>query len=56
MIPISCARACAVAGEVSTEAQLFADCKLHIRTRLLASALSNFWKKSPLVFYFSQVS
>ncbi|KXN90649.1 hypothetical protein AN958_03889 [Leucoagaricus sp. SymC.cos] len=23
---------------------LFADCKLHIRTRLLASAFSNFWK------------
>ena len=41
---ISCARACTVASEVSTEAQFFADCKLHIRTRLLASAFSNFWK------------
>ena len=26
----------------------FADCKLYIRTRLLASASSNFWKLSPL--------
>ena len=43
---ISCARACTVASEVSTEAQFFADCKLHIRTRLLASAFSNFWKTS----------
>jgi hypothetical protein len=42
-IPISCARACTVASEVFTEAQSFADCKLHIRTRLLASAFSNFW-------------
>ena len=41
---ISCARACTVASEVFTEAQSFADCKLHIRTRLLASAFSNFWK------------
>ncbi|KAG2756231.1 hypothetical protein P692DRAFT_20715759, partial [Suillus brevipes Sb2] len=41
--PISCARACTVASEVFTEAQSFADCKLHIRTRLLASASSNFW-------------
>ena len=24
---------------------LFADCKLYIRTHLLASAFSNFWKK-----------
>jgi len=30
---ISCARACTVACEVSTEAQFFADCKLHILTR-----------------------
>jgi len=43
---ISCARACTVASEVSTEAQSFADCKLHIRTRLLASASSNFWNTS----------
>ncbi|KAG1814364.1 uncharacterized protein BJ212DRAFT_1513640, partial [Suillus subaureus] len=42
--PISCARACTVASEVFTEAQSFADCKLHIRTRLLASAFSNFCK------------
>ncbi|KIK46132.1 hypothetical protein CY34DRAFT_775882, partial [Suillus luteus UH-Slu-Lm8-n1] len=42
--PISCARACTVASEVFTEAQSFADCKLHIRTRLLASASSNFCK------------
>src|SRR5260370_34904390 len=42
--PISCARACTVASEVPTEAQFFADCKLHIRTRLLASASSTFWK------------
>ena len=27
-----------------TEAQSFADCKLHIRTRLFLSRLSNFWK------------
>ena len=40
----SCARARTVASEVFTEAQSFADCKLHIRTRLLASAFSNFWK------------
>ncbi|KAG1792114.1 uncharacterized protein BJ212DRAFT_1473526, partial [Suillus subaureus] len=33
-----------VASEVFTEAQSFADCKLHIRTRLLASAFSNFCK------------
>ena len=44
MIFISCARACTVASEVFTEAQSFADCKLHIRTRLLALAFSNFWK------------
>ncbi|KAJ3760071.1 hypothetical protein EV360DRAFT_40595 [Lentinula raphanica] len=25
----------------------FADCKLYIRTRLLASAFSNFWKSLP---------
>ena len=43
-VAISCARACTVASEVFTEAQSFADCKLHIRTRLLASAFSNFWK------------
>lgn len=52
--PISCARACTVASEVFTEAQSFADCKLHIRTRLLASAFSNFWKKyssSAMIFY-----
>ncbi|KAH9892455.1 hypothetical protein C8Q73DRAFT_698086, partial [Cubamyces lactineus] len=42
--PHSCARARTVASEVFTEAQSFADCKLHIRTRLLASAFSNFWK------------
>ncbi|KAI0744185.1 hypothetical protein C8Q80DRAFT_1185494, partial [Daedaleopsis nitida] len=41
--PYSCARARTVASEVFTEAQSFADCKLHIRTRLLASASSNFW-------------
>ena len=51
LIPISCARACTVASEVFTEAQSFADCKLHIRTRLLASAFSNFWKL-PLHFNF----
>ena len=44
--PHSCARARTVASEVFTEAQSFADCKLHIRTRLLASAFSNFWKTS----------
>ncbi|TBU58872.1 hypothetical protein BD310DRAFT_1012666, partial [Dichomitus squalens] len=46
----SCARARTVASEVFTEAQSFADCKLHIRTRLLASAFSNFWNtpSSPL--------
>ena len=43
LFPHSCARACTVASEVFTEAQSFADCKLHIRTRLLASAFSNFW-------------
>ena len=42
-VPHSCARARTVASEVFTEAQSFADCKLHIRTRLLASAFSNFW-------------
>ncbi|KAI0329685.1 hypothetical protein GY45DRAFT_843784 [Cubamyces sp. BRFM 1775] len=42
--PHSCARARTVASEVYTEAQSFADCKLHIRTRLSASAFSNFWK------------
>ena len=42
--PHSCARARTVASEVFTEAQSFADCKLHIRTRLLALAFSNFWK------------
>jgi len=30
-------------SEVNTETQSFADCKLHIRTRLIASAFSNFW-------------
>lgn len=50
---ISCARACTVASEVFTEAQSFADCKLHIRTRLLASASSNFWKTFPDVFRIS---
>jgi hypothetical protein len=53
--PISCARACTVASEVFTEAQSFADCKLHIRTRLSAPAFSNFWKKKTtkldLVFF-----
>ena len=44
LFPHSCARARTVASEVFTEAQSFADCKLHIRTRLLASAFSNFWK------------
>ena len=44
LVPHSCARARTVASEVFTEAQSFADCKLHIRTRLLASAFSNFWK------------
>ena len=34
LFSISCARACTVACEVSTEAQFFADCKLHILTRL----------------------
>ena len=46
-VPHSCARARTVASEVFTEAQSFADCKLHIRTRLLASAFSNFWKTPP---------
>jgi hypothetical protein len=50
--PISCARACTVASEVFTEAQSFADCKLHIRTRLSAPAFSNFWK-TLLWFLFS---
>jgi hypothetical protein len=50
--PISCARACTVASEVFTEAQSFADCKLHIRTRLLAPAFSNFWKTPPFLFSF----
>ncbi|KAF9467391.1 hypothetical protein BDZ94DRAFT_1156076, partial [Collybia nuda] len=31
---------------------LFADCKLYIRTRLLASAFSNFWKPPSLVLLF----
>lgn len=48
-VPHSCARARTVASEVFTEAQSFADCKLHIRTRLLASAFSNFWKTLHLV-------
>ena len=39
---ISCARACTVASEVFTEAQSFADCKLHIRTRLLAFGFQQF--------------
>ena len=30
---------------------LFADCKLYIRTHLLASALSNFWKKQLELFF-----
>src|SRR5713101_2392814 len=52
LFPISCARACTVASEVFTEAQSFADCKLHIRTRLLAPAFSNFWKTHPHFFFF----
>ena len=51
-VPHSCARARTVASEVFTEAQSFADCKLHIRTRLLASASSNFWKTPPLLEFF----
>lgn len=47
----SCARARTVASEVHTEAQSFADCKLHIRTRRLASAFRNFWKTSPTRSY-----
>ncbi|TFK18901.1 hypothetical protein FA15DRAFT_558008, partial [Coprinopsis marcescibilis] len=31
---------------------LFADCKLHIRTRLSASAFSNFWKPFHLISFF----
>ena len=52
LFPISCARACTVASEVFTEAQSFADCKLHIRTRLLALAFSNFWKPLRLLMEF----
>ena len=44
--PISCARACTVASEVFTEAQSFADCKLHIRTRLLCFGLQQFLETS----------
>ncbi|KIJ93596.1 hypothetical protein K443DRAFT_79249, partial [Laccaria amethystina LaAM-08-1] len=32
---------------------LFADCKLYIRTRLLASASSNFWQPPLLTFLHS---
>ncbi|KAI0005352.1 hypothetical protein BJV74DRAFT_803721, partial [Russula compacta] len=52
---ISCARACTVASEVFTEAQSFASCKLHIRTRLIAPAFSNFWKKKMQLFWFAFV-
>jgi hypothetical protein len=46
---ISCARACTVACEVSTEAQFFADCKLHILTRLTRFGRRQFLEKiSPL--------
>ena len=38
--PHSCARARTVVSEVFTETQSFADCKLHIRTRLNGLALS----------------
>jgi hypothetical protein len=34
--------ACTVASEVFTEAQSFADCKLHIRTRLSAFGSQQF--------------
>ncbi|TFK38800.1 hypothetical protein BDQ12DRAFT_605189, partial [Crucibulum laeve] len=30
---------------------LFADCKLYIRTRLLASASSNFWQTFSLLLF-----
>ena len=39
---ISCARACTVTCEVSTEAQFFADCKLHILTRLTSFGCQQF--------------
>ena len=42
---ISCARACTVAYEVSTEAQFFADCKLHILTRLTCFGCQQFLEK-----------
>jgi hypothetical protein len=42
---ISCARACTVASEVSTEAQFFADCKLHILTRLTRFGRRQFLEK-----------
>ena len=45
MVPYSCARARTVASEVFTEAQSFADCKLHIRTRLLSFGLQQFFDK-----------
>ena len=43
---ISCARACTVACEVSTEAQFFADCKLHILTRLTRFGRRQFLEKN----------
>ena len=42
---ISCARACTVACEVSTEAQFFADCKLHILTRSMSFGRRQFLEK-----------
>ena len=42
---ISCARACTVASEVSTEAQFFADCKLHILTRPMSFGRWQFLEK-----------
>ena len=46
IFPISCARACTVACEVSTEAQFFADCKLHILTRSTSFGCRQFLEKT----------
>lgn len=43
---ISCARALLSPVRFLPRHSLFADCKLYIRTRLLASAFSNFWKNT----------
>ena len=47
---ISCARARTVVSEVNTETQSFADCKLHIRTRLICFGFEQFLEKKLLVW------